>query len=92
MNRSSLRPLVCGLLMDVGLVATVHAQLDLLFDVNQTANTSQSSPAQFTQLGGMVLFSATSAQEGRELWKTDGTTGGTVLEPIRQMVIGVVKR
>lgn len=36
-------------------------------------------PAEFTQLGGLVLFSAVTEAEGRELWRTDGTGAGTEL-------------
>ncbi len=35
-----------------------------------------SSPAEFTQLGGLTLFAA-SSQDGRELWRSDGTAAGT---------------
>jgi ELWxxDGT repeat protein len=38
------------------------------------------SPAWFTQLSpSAVLFTAESAAAGRELWRSDGTAGGTVL-------------
>jgi ELWxxDGT repeat protein len=37
-----------------------------------------SLPDQFTQVGNILFFAATSAQ-GRELWKTDGNTSGTQL-------------
>jgi ELWxxDGT repeat protein len=38
-----------------------------------------SSPASFATLGDVALFAATTAAEGRELWRTDGTTAGTTL-------------
>jgi ELWxxDGT repeat protein len=34
-------------------------------------------PANFTTFSGSVLFTATDAKTGYELWTTDGTTGGT---------------
>ena len=36
-------------------------------------------PAGFTSLGALVLFSATTASEGREPWRSDGTGVGTAL-------------
>lgn len=36
-------------------------------------------PMGFAQLGSLVLFSATTPVAGTELWKTDGTPGGTAL-------------
>lgn len=38
-----------------------------------------SYPAEFTVLGTNCFFSATDDDNGRELWKTDGTAAGTVL-------------
>lgn len=38
-----------------------------------------SDPAEFTKVGATVFFAATDGTNGRELWKTDGTTAGTVL-------------
>ena len=74
--------LACG---QIGLALTLlmsgpaSAQLQLVADVNQTPSLQQSNPAQFTALGSTVIFVATSGAEGQELWKTDGTPGGTVL-------------
>lgn len=49
-------------------------------DINPTASTS-SSPSLLTVVGGTLFFRATgsSTVEGTELWKSDGTTAGTVL-------------
>ncbi|HVF96183.1 MAG TPA: hypothetical protein VM871_02615, partial [Flavisolibacter sp.] len=38
-----------------------------------------SNPAAYQVFNGTVLFWAETADEGRELWRTDGTTGGTTL-------------
>ena len=47
-------------------------------DINQ--GNSGSDPSHFQFLGdSTVLFSAETTTLGRELWKTDGTTGGTLL-------------
>lgn len=43
-----------------------------------SANKS-SNPMDFTALGNNFFFSAKSANEGREIWKSDGTTAGTNL-------------
>jgi len=36
-----------------------------------------SDPAGFVQLGNWTLFAATDAQDGRQLWRSDGTEAGT---------------
>lgn len=63
----------------LSLAVPAQAQFQLVADVNQTPNLEQSKPVGFTQLGSEVLFVATTATHGRELWKTDGTEGGTAL-------------
>jgi ELWxxDGT repeat protein len=37
-----------------------------------------SAPKNFTNVGGMLYFSASETNSGIELWKSDGTTAGTV--------------
>ncbi|MBL9115413.1 MAG: hypothetical protein JNJ83_10445 [Verrucomicrobiaceae bacterium] len=77
MSISTIRSFVVfGLL---GFTSFANAQLQLVTDIHQGTNPGQSSPDQFTQLGAITLFAATSGAEGRELWKTDGTEAGTVL-------------
>ena len=62
----------------------------LLADINPTSYVAgllaggtiaygSSNPASFTRYNGQLYFSATDGQIGRELWRTDGTTAGTVL-------------
>ena len=55
----------------------------LLKDINEgiggNGNPRNSSPAGFTAMGNFLYFSAQTATEGSELWKTDGTENGTVL-------------
>src|SRR5436190_406830 len=38
-----------------------------------------SNPSYLTDVDGSLFFTAESYDYGRELWKSDGTTGGTVL-------------
>lgn len=38
-----------------------------------------SDPAFMTALGAQVVFAATTPEHGRELWRTDGTSAGTLL-------------
>lgn len=52
----------------------------LLEDINTGHSGADSSnPDNFTVLNNIVLFTATDATHGNELWKTDGTPAGTVL-------------
>src|SRR5262245_61135040 len=44
-----------------------------------TGTQGQSNPEKLVQAGGRVFFWANDGVAGRELWKTDGTTSGTVL-------------
>ena len=46
---------------------------------NIAPGTGGSKPADFTQIGNRVFFSANDGSTGRELWVTDGTPAGTVL-------------
>lgn len=48
----------------------------MLKDIRISPNSG--SPANFTELNGVVLFAATDVASGRELWKSDGTEAGTV--------------
>lgn len=43
------------------------------------ANADSSNPNSFHLLGSTVLFMATDATHGEEIWKTDGTLAGTIL-------------
>lgn len=54
----------------------------MIKDINTTAGTGstvQGSQEGFTVVGGNMYFTAIDGVNGRELWKTDGTTGGTVM-------------
>ncbi|HYC91524.1 MAG TPA: ELWxxDGT repeat protein [Thermoanaerobaculia bacterium] len=62
--------------------AGLHAQTPYLVkDINTTvsADTESSSPRDFIAYGGRTYFVATTPAEGPELWRTDGSGGGTAL-------------
>jgi ELWxxDGT repeat protein len=48
-------------------------------EINTTTIHWSSNPSEFTQLGSTTLFVATEYVRGAELWKTDGTSTGTVM-------------
>jgi ELWxxDGT repeat protein len=60
--------------------SAVGADLQKLTDIAPSGgNVAGSDPSNFIKIGNALFFAATSATYGRELWKTDGTTAGTVL-------------
>lgn len=54
----------------------VSAQTVVSIDVNPSGD---SAPRFFADANGTLYFTADGGAEGRELWKTDGTSGGTTL-------------
>jgi len=72
--------LALSLLLDPVCFAGTPGPARLIKDINQTASfTSGSFPTGFVDIGDTTLFLATLPTTGSELWKTDGTEGGTVL-------------
>ncbi len=51
----------------------------LLKDINLNPYEESSSPTSFLTIGNTTYFVASSNIHGKELWKTDATTGGTML-------------
>src|SRR5690349_7285311 len=51
---------------------------DLLFDVNAAPIAVGSNAAAYVEVNGVAYFTA-AYQDGRALWKTDGTAAGTTL-------------
>ena len=52
----------------------------ILKDINTgNAGADSSNPASFYKFNSIVLFTAKDATHGEEIWKTDGTPGGTVI-------------
>lgn len=47
-----------------------------VLDIN--SGTASSTPSLLTNVGGTLFFRATTATGGQEVWKSDGTAGGTV--------------
>ncbi|MCU0724694.1 MAG: hypothetical protein MUE73_02725 [Planctomycetes bacterium] len=52
---------------------------ELLKDINQVPSPVGSWPTSFTLFDGNVYFTASSSTTGSELWRSDGTPGGTGL-------------
>ncbi len=48
----------------------------LLRDINTTTATASSSPANLTEVNGVLYFTANNGTNGVELWKSDGLLGG----------------
>jgi ELWxxDGT repeat protein len=62
----------------VSATVTIHVEPPyLLKDINEVP--AASSPQNLTNVNGVLFFTATDAEHGRELWKSDGTLEGTVL-------------
>src|SRR5262249_1087926 len=57
----------------------------LVRDINTAP--AGSDPANLTDVGGTLFFTAVTPETGRELWKSDGTAEGTVL--VRDIFPGV---
>lgn len=72
----SVRRLVAAVLLTSMAASAQSILADI--NVNPTAETS-SNPRSFARLGNEVLFMAETAQHGKELWKTDLSTGTTSL-------------
>jgi ELWxxDGT repeat protein len=51
----------------------------LVKDIDTGPDGVSSTPMHLTRAGNAVFFTANDGMRGRELWKTDGTTGGTIL-------------
>src|SRR5262245_66015531 len=75
------RPWLLALPIAWALVAPAHAQSPafLVRDIHTAASVDGSNPVQLVQVGATTFFVASTPQTGAELWKTDGTPGGTVL-------------
>src|SRR6188472_3547030 len=52
------------------------ASVPILVDLNANG---ASTPSDFIEVNGVTYFVATNATNGRELWKSDGTTQGTTM-------------
>ncbi|HEX5719247.1 MAG TPA: hypothetical protein VF179_24005 [Thermoanaerobaculia bacterium] len=49
----------------------------LVKDINQVPSPASSFPQRLVALGNVALFNANDGLSGRELWRSDGTAGGT---------------
>ncbi len=57
-------------------VAVAAAPPELVRDINPSGS---SEPEELTRIGSTLYFTADDGISGEELWKSDGTAGGTVL-------------
>jgi ELWxxDGT repeat protein len=70
------------------LAAAIAAQpVQLVRDINSRPAPAESLPRSFVRVGGNTFFSARTAASGRELWRTDGTAGGTI--QLTEIVAGI---
>jgi ELWxxDGT repeat protein len=58
----------------------------LVKDIFNLPAAAGSNPQKFAQVGSTVFFAASDTANGTELWKTDGTPGGTML--VRDILVG----
>ncbi len=61
-----------------------------VLDINTDPNSFSSYPSSFTTVGPTLYFTASTDATGVELWKSDGTTAGTVL--VKDIFDGQIKR
>src|SRR5690606_5256248 len=61
----------------IAAASPLAAQMAIIQDINSAGD---SNPAEFIHFAGSVYFVATSAESGRELWKTDGVTAELVAD------------
>ncbi len=73
-NKLVFNPLVGTTLNPIVLDLQNSANSGLLYPINTFSN-----PLELTVVGSNCFFAASNTANGRELWKTDGTTGGTSL-------------
>src|SRR3989442_1709640 len=77
MKSKYLRLLVTGLLFTF---TTLRADtVALVADINRTGGWNNSSVLNLVDVNGTLFFRADDGVNGNELWKSDGTTAGTVL-------------
>jgi len=76
--KSVLRGLLAALCSSVGMFASAQTAV-LLKDINTTTVGIPSTPSKGVWMGSYYYFAATNGINGSELWKTDGSTGNTVM-------------
>lgn len=69
-------------------IAITLIDFQLLKDINQTLLNAGSNPNNFTEVGELTFFTASTVTHGTELWKTDGTAAGTRL--VKDIAVGTV--
>lgn len=77
MKNCTFRCLLATSLLAAGLHSTAQKTPTLLKDINSSTTGVASSPNKGIWMGSNYYFAANNGTSGIELWKTDGTTGGT---------------
>ncbi|MDA8745348.1 hypothetical protein N9N28_11995 [Rubripirellula amarantea] len=67
--------------IDIGAVESnqVTGELELLLDIQSSPESVGSNPHQLVAVGEKVFFSASTVENGSELWVSDGTPSGTTI-------------
>lgn len=86
MNNRILRCLMATILLMSSQCLTAQLTPTLLKDINTTSIGIASTPVKGTWMGSNYYFAANNGLSGVELWKTDGTTGNTIL--LKDIYIG----
>src|SRR5262249_42313585 len=71
------RPFLSTLLLLLTPLCVLGQPAHMVKDINPQLTGGSSSPSSFVQVGGIVFFGAGASGNGFELWRTDGTAGGT---------------
>jgi ELWxxDGT repeat protein len=77
-RRSLSRALLGGLSL-LALAGQAGAQARLVKDIRTTPGPISANPSEFVTIGSTTFFTQSHPDFGNELWRTDGTTVGTVL-------------
>src|SRR3954467_15254790 len=69
--------LVLSVLLLTAPLAGAELTPRLVKDINLIPEAASSLPSDYVTVGGVTFFAADDGDTGKELWRTDGTPGGT---------------